>query len=420
MPIGQKEIAERIRIARESCGLTQDDVSQQLGLSRPSIVQIEQGNRAVSSIELQQLAVLFGRDLRDFFKEDFKPEDAIVALFRAETDSPDRGPVLEELRRCIVLGRELTNLEHLLGINRDLRAVAQYPLPTPQKRWDAITQGDRVAHEERRRLELGETPAPDLVELLEVQGVRTAVVSLPSDVSGLTISDSQVGLFIVANGDHAWQRRRFSFAHEYGHVLMDRERSGLISRASRKDDLPEIRANAFAASFLMPREGVRQFVLALGKGRPSRMRVDLFDEVDSVSVEGRSEPHSQDIQLYDVVQMAHHFGVSRVAALYRLANLKLVTDDEFNRLKAAEDAGQGRKMAKLLGLPDIDSGAGPNEFRHRFVGLALEAFRREMVTKGKLRELAKMVGLGTSEVHALIESAGIDEGEGGATPLLPG
>jgi Zn-dependent peptidase ImmA (M78 family)/transcriptional regulator with XRE-family HTH domain len=420
MSVGQKEIAERIKIARESCGMTQEDVSLHLGVSRPSIVQIEQGNRAVSSLELQKMAGLFGRDLRDFFKEDFKAEDAIVALFRAEADSADREPVLEELRKCIVLGRELTNLEQLLGIARDLRAVAQYPLATPQKRWDAITQGDRIAEEERRRLGLGQTPAPDLIELLEAQGVRTAVVPLPSDVSGLTISDGRVGLFIVTNGDHGWQRRRFSFAHEYGHVLMDRERSGLISRASRKDDLPEIRANAFAASFLMPREGLRQFVSGLGKGRPSRMRADLFDEAESVSVEGRSEPHSQDIQLYDLVQVAHHFGVSRSAALYRLANLKLANDEEFQRLKAAEDAGQGRRMAKLLGLPDLDHAAAQNEFRHRFVGLALESYRRELVTKGKLRELATMVGLGADAVRNLIESAGIDGNEGGAAPLLPG
>ena len=30
----------------------------------------------------------------------------------------------------------------------------------------------------------------------------------------------------------------------------------------------------------------------------------------------RAEPKSQDIQLYDVVHLAHHFGVSRLAALY--------------------------------------------------------------------------------------------------------
>jgi Zn-dependent peptidase ImmA (M78 family) len=71
---------------------------------------------------------------------------------------------------------------------------------------------------------------------------------------------------VVANRAHHYLRRRFSFAHEYAHVVADRDRSGLISRTSERDDLVEMRANAFAASFLMPEDGVRQFVAGLGKG----------------------------------------------------------------------------------------------------------------------------------------------------------
>jgi Zn-dependent peptidase ImmA (M78 family) len=384
---------------------------------------MEQGNRSVSSLELQQLAFLFGRDMRDFFREEFRAEDAIVALFRAEAEAADHDGVLQRLRECIALGRELTNLEQLLGITRDLAAVAHYPLPTPQKKWDAIQQGERVADEERRRLGLGTAPVPDLVELLETQGVRTAVVELPADVSGLTISDGQVGLFTVANATHHVWRRRFSFAHEYSHVLIDRERSGLISRGSRKNDLPEIRANSFAAAFLMPREGVRQFVAGLGKGRPSRAYADVFDDSEAVAVEGRSEPHSQDLQLYDVVQIAHHFGVSRVSALYRLQNLRLISGEEFTRLRAEDDAGRGRQLAALLELPDPDHEAVRNEFRHRFIGLGLEAYRRRHITRGKLRQLGTMVGLASEAVDQLIERAGLDDGEPddeGPPVLLPG
>jgi Zn-dependent peptidase ImmA (M78 family)/transcriptional regulator with XRE-family HTH domain len=416
------ELAERIRVARESCDLTQEDVARSLGVSRPTVVQIEQGNRTVSSLELQKLAFLFGRDMRDFFGEEFRAEDAIVALFRAEAEAADHDGVFQRLRECIALGRELTNLERLLGVARDLAAVAHYPLPTPQRKWDAIQQGERLADEERRRLGLGTTPSPDMVELMETQGVRTAVVELPADVSGLTIIDAKVGLFTVANAAHHVWRRRFSFAHEYAHVLVDRERSGLISRVSRKNDLPEIRANAFAASFLMPREGVRHFVTGLGKGRPSRAYADVFDDSEAVPVEGRSEPHSQDLQLYDVVQIAHHFGVSRVSALYRLQNLKLITGEEFARLKAEDDAGRGRELAALLELPDPDHEAVRNEFRHRFIGLGLEAYRRRHITRGKLRQLGTMVGLSTDAVDQLIERAGLDvvdsEDEGPAA-LLP-
>lgn len=401
--------------------MTQDAVAGALGVSRPTVVQIEQGNRAVSSIELQKLAFLFGRDLRDFFREQFSADDAIVALFRAEADAPGHEEVVNRLRECMALGRELTNLEQQLGIARDLAGVAQYPLPASQKKWNAIQQGERVAAEERRRLGLGTAPAPDMVELLETQGVRTAVVDLPPDVSGLTLSDGQVGLFIVANAAHHAWRRRFSFAHEYAHVLVDRDRSGLISRASRKNDLSEIRANAFAAAFLMPREGVRQFVAGLGKGRPSRAYADVFDDdAEAVAVEGRSEPHSQDLQLYDVVQIAHHFGVSRVSALYRLQNLRLVAEDELKRLKASDEAGQGREVANLLGLPDPDP-AVRNEFKHRFVGLGLEAYRRHLITRAKLVELGAMVALDSKEIGRLIEQGGLgEEDDDGEKILLPG
>lgn len=58
---------------------------------------------------------------------------------------------------------------------------------------------------------------------------------------------SESRLFIVANRQHAPARRRSSFAREYAHVLFDRRRKGIVTRASDKDELVEVRANAFAA-----------------------------------------------------------------------------------------------------------------------------------------------------------------------------
>src|SRR5207253_9292123 len=48
MAIDQIELGRRIRQARESCGMTQDEVAEKLGVSRPIVVQIEQGKRTVS------------------------------------------------------------------------------------------------------------------------------------------------------------------------------------------------------------------------------------------------------------------------------------------------------------------------------------------------------------------------------------
>jgi Zn-dependent peptidase ImmA (M78 family)/transcriptional regulator with XRE-family HTH domain len=409
MTVTQQELGRRIRAAREANRMTQDEVASRLGLSRSAVVQIEAGNRSVSSLELDRIAYLFGRDIREFVATSFEEEDTLGALFRAQPDVADQPEVVEKLREFMALGRELTNLERLVGIDRDITTVATYPLPVPRSRWEAIQQGDRLADAERRRLGLGVAPLPDLAELLETQGIRTAIVDLPEDVSGLTLSDRSVGLFVVANRIHHHLRRRFSFAHEYAHVVADRARFGVVSRASERDDLVEVRANSFAASFLMPEEGVRNFVATLGKGKPSRSYAELFDEGGALSVEGRAEPGSQTVQLYDVVQMAHHFGVSRISALYRLRNLRLVTAQELDRLKALDESGKGRQIANLLGLPEPDHEAVRNEFRHRFLGLALEAYRRDEISRGKLEELAAMVALARADLDRLVEDAGLDD-----------
>lgn len=392
MAMTQLELSRRIRAAREACRMTQEQVASQLGISRPSYVQLEAGKRSVAGLELDRLAYLFGREVRDFFADSFVEEESLEALFRAQPDMVSHPVVMEELRACIVLGRELTHLEHFLGIDRDKAKVTSYTFPAPHSCWDAIQQGQRLAESERCRLELGNSPLPEITELLAAQGVRTGVVDLMEDVSGLTLNDRRAGFFVVANRRHHHVRRRFSFVHEYAHVLVDRDTFGRVSKASRRDDLAEVRANAFAANFLLPERGVQAFLQGLGKGQPSRPSAELFDEVGCLNIEGRSAPGSQALQLYDVVQLAEAFGVSCLSAMYRLRNLRLLTERDLERLKVQEAEGKAVSIRAFLDLPTLDHEELRNAFKQRFLGLALEAFRREEISKGKLRELMNLLG----------------------------
>jgi transcriptional regulator with XRE-family HTH domain len=51
-------IAERIRVARKQAGLSQGQVAKLMSLHRPSVSEIEAGNRRVSADELKKLAEL--------------------------------------------------------------------------------------------------------------------------------------------------------------------------------------------------------------------------------------------------------------------------------------------------------------------------------------------------------------------------
>ncbi len=233
------------------------------------------------------------------------------------------------------------------------------------------------------------------------------------------MADPAIGVFVVANRQHHVVRRRFSLAHEYAHALLDRERLGTVSRTSERNDLLEVRANSFAAAFLLPIEGVRQFMMLIGKGGPSRQRADIFDEGGVVEASTRAAPKSQDTQMYDVAELAEHFGVSRLAALYRLRNLKFLTDAEFENLKVLEDAGQGRAVAALLQLPQTDEEPPRDEYRHRFLSLALEAYRRNEISRAKLSELASMMNLGPDEVTDLLDRIGLLDTDQSTEILVP-
>ncbi|MFG1404363.1 helix-turn-helix domain-containing protein [Xanthobacter sediminis] len=58
-PEQRQRIAERIREARTLAGLSQGQVAKMMGMHRPSISEIEAGNRRVSADELARLSDIF-------------------------------------------------------------------------------------------------------------------------------------------------------------------------------------------------------------------------------------------------------------------------------------------------------------------------------------------------------------------------
>ena len=113
--------------------------------------------------------------------------------------------------------------------------------------------------------------------------------------------------------------------------------------------------------------------------------------------------------MYDVVLLAHHFGTSRLAALYRLRNLGYLTEAELSHLRDQEESGVGKAMEHFLSLSTMESDSAQNAFRHRFLSLGLEALRREEITRSKLAELAQLVGVMPDELARLLAGVALDD-----------
>jgi len=87
----RKILCERLRAAREYLGLSQEEVAEEVGLPRPAISQIENGNRRVDAIELANLAKLYQRPASYFMREDPIGEPPqLEMLKRAAAELSDR------------------------------------------------------------------------------------------------------------------------------------------------------------------------------------------------------------------------------------------------------------------------------------------------------------------------------------------
>lgn len=87
--LSQKQIGQRITELRKLKGLSQEDLAKSVKISRPSLAQIELGNRSVDILELQRLSMVLGFSLDDFMSKNFSVSQDIEAKVEEKSRKTD-------------------------------------------------------------------------------------------------------------------------------------------------------------------------------------------------------------------------------------------------------------------------------------------------------------------------------------------
>jgi transcriptional regulator with XRE-family HTH domain len=87
--LSKKEIGQRITELRKLKGLSQEDLARNIKISRPSLAQIELGNRSVDILELQRLSMILGFSLDDFMSKDFTVSQDVEGKVEAKSKKSD-------------------------------------------------------------------------------------------------------------------------------------------------------------------------------------------------------------------------------------------------------------------------------------------------------------------------------------------
>lgn len=389
-----RALGTRLRDAREARGWTQQQLADQLGVARTTIVAIEKGERRVKPKELVELATLLGRSVSEFLQRTISVEGFAVQL-RGALPPPavvdtSLVPYIEEFQR---LCEDYVRLEELCQAPLRRRYPPEYDIQGV----DSELAAEDVASSERRRLDLGEGPLVNLREVLEADvGLRVFQMELPSKVAGMFAFAEQLGACIAVNLLHPAERRRASMAHEFGHFLTDRYRSE-ITFDGRYERRPagERFAEAFARAFLMPASGLRRRYLELERER------------------------AKGLTLGDVCRLAHFYSVSVEAMTRRLEEVRLIPLGTWDRLR--QERFKVREAQQILGLEPVH--IDDENFSPRYVALAVEAWQQEQLSEGQLARFLRVDRVGARERIQRLEAALFDDSDQGefvnlAAPFL--
>jgi Zn-dependent peptidase ImmA (M78 family) len=337
-------IGQRLKIARAASGLSLRELEAAIGnlVTAQAIGKYERNEDMPSSGVLSALA-----DALKVSEEYLLATEDEMVLDGIEFRKKEMTTKREE---AFVEGQTLHLLERYLAIE-DVLGLASVVWDKPREGAypvKEIADAENAARAIRTHWGLGIDPIPNLSELLEERGIKVLSVDL-ADIDGLTASVRRKKgepVPVVVIKESAWaERKRFTLAHELGHMVMEIAPGVDVERT----------ANRFAGAFLMPVEA-------------------LWREIGK---------HRTAISLGELLQLKTLFGASFQAITYRCRDLGILNETSFRRLFQVFNQNGWRKP------PFKEPGcmAPEEEKPQRMERLCFRALTERLISESKAAEI---------------------------------
>lgn len=234
---------KQLTFAREFRGYSQTELSNEIqGLSQSNLSKFEKG-LGVLSEEIQKKIIDFLDFPEDFFNR--KINSVIENANYRKRATVSKSNVLKFENRCRIVGYVIDELSESI----EWPDFTLAPLNV-----DDGFSPDYIANYTRRLLRLGkDEPVRNIYSLLESSGIILYEINADEKFDGVSFITDKGFAVIIVNKNFSNDRKRFTIAHELGHILMHNENNFPISSFRDK----EKEANQFASEFLMPADSIR-------------------------------------------------------------------------------------------------------------------------------------------------------------------
>ena len=246
MQNGTRVNCERLKEARLFRKMTMADLAQIVGVNKQAISQFENCKNSPEPMTLRRIADAL-KFPYSFFVETDPASTVGNTYFRALYSSKKKDLAAQQIK-----AKYLAKIHSILSTK-----VRFKTLNLPDFASDKAITIEEIAMRTRQYWDLGDTPIPNMVSLLERNGIivgEFATDSRAIDAFYQYYEESDYPTYCVVLGTDkkSFYRRQFNCAHELGHILLHERYSDLNEIDREEFRGREDEANAFAAAFLLP------------------------------------------------------------------------------------------------------------------------------------------------------------------------
>jgi Zn-dependent peptidase ImmA (M78 family)/DNA-binding XRE family transcriptional regulator len=376
--------SEFIRTWREFLHLSPKDIAANAGISEEKLVAIESGDSAGVD-ELESIARVLGLRGEQLYDDDIPHSagsEVLRVLFKsAEGLQPPPVSTLAMLEAARA-ALDLLELHEALRVPKpEVPSLAQLKR-VPDEPLHKL--GKRQAVAVRNQLDLGRKPIESMRDLLVLR-LRIPVLAANLGVHGpdaFSVFAPGRRIAIVLNVDGKHENllvRRFTLAHELGHVCNDRPTQGGKGMACLTDSQHQIevetRANAFAIHLMLPAD-------------VEKRKSELLEPIEFRRAMEQWGIHYSALRLY----LKNLLGFSEERMVRECPR---VDTNAPLHIRDAEELEAERSPLKTVPLPR----------RGELSRLVLQEHAAGRMSKGRTRELLRLDA--STELDVLVRSAGL-------------
>lgn len=354
MELQQENIfGTRLKLARKMAGFSLQELADALEnkVTKQSLNKYELGLMNPSSEVFIAISNALKVRPEYFLKKNQVELGEIQFRKKASLSKRDEESIVEKVRDYV---ERYLEIEHIVDSKIEfINPISDYKI---------INKNDveLAAIKLRKDWDLGSDPIPNIIEMLELKGIKVLLIDDVDEIDGLAVFTSKgIPVVVVNTRNKSIERIRFTIVHELAHLLLNLEKS-IVADEKKVETF----CHFFSSCFLLPSE---MLVKLIGSNKRNYIYIN------------------------ELISIKEYFGISIRAIVHRLKELEIIPSSYYERWMIY--------MSKTYGAKSEPGAYKGEEKSRNFDQLINRALAEELIS---LSKAAALWNISINEIRKLV------------------